>query len=244
MWKEEYGKLFRLADLFLVEGPFMKQSLEELGCPGEKIRIQKIGIDLPKPTSNQWSSLKTIHITFAGRFVTYKGILDALKAIKLLRNDFNNFEFTIIGSGPLMLDIKRFIHTNTMNSYVNLSGFLSYNDYIDRMRNSHIFLHPSQTTQDGITEGGAPTTILEAQALGIPVVSTLHADIPNIVVPQKSALLSPEGDVNGIYQNLSYLLQNPSYLKPMGEVGRKYVIQNHCVDKTIKELEKKYTSIL
>jgi len=105
------------------------------------------------------------------------------------------------------------------------------------------FLHPSVTAESGDSEG-TPTVILEAQAHGLPVISTYHADIPNIVVPGKSALLSPERDVETLVEHILFLFENQDLWGAMGSCGREFVERYHDIEKEIEELENKYTSLL
>jgi colanic acid/amylovoran biosynthesis glycosyltransferase len=107
-----------------------------------------------------------------------------------------------------------------------------------------IFIHPSVTSESGDSEGGAPTVILEAQAMGLPVVSTTHADIPNIVQPQKSALLSRERDLPGLVSNILSILENQDQWAAMGEAGRAFVEQYHDIKKEVVSLEQKYSALL
>ncbi len=259
IWVKRYSKLFKLADLFLVEGAFMKKSLIRLGCPPQKIAIQKIGIDFsklpPLPYSNHREKPLIPNITFAGHFAHKKGIMDALKSVNLLRKEFTNFTFTLIGNGSLLPQVKDFISRNKMDSYTKLLGSLHYDKYIEELRKATIFLHPSHTAPDGETEGGAPTTIIEAQALEIPIVSTTHADIPNITLSQLitegfnlrdnySALLSNEHDIEGLCNSLKFLLKNPEKARKMGKLGREYVLKNHPIELTMHKLEEKYLQII
>jgi colanic acid/amylovoran biosynthesis glycosyltransferase len=100
------------------------------------------------------------------------------------------------------------------------------------------------TAQDGDSEGGAPTVILEAQAAGMPVIATNHADIPNIVVPGQSALLSNERDVEGLVKNIAHLLDHPEQWEIMGKEGRAFVEKFHDIKKEAEALEQKYRSLL
>jgi len=246
-WLRRYNVLFREGDLFLVEGPHMKSSLEALGCPEQKIRIQRIAIPLDrivfKPRMPKAKCAKTILI-FAGRFMEKKGLLYALRALKEVRANYRDFEFRIIGDGPLKNKIAQFIRTNHMQDYVRLLGFLDYSDYLKEMQEADIFLHPSVTSADGDTEGGAPTTIMEAQAMGMPVISSYHADIPNIVVPGKSALLSYERDWESLSRSVAYLLETPDVWERMGQAGRTFVETYHDIKKEAEALEAKYNLIL
>jgi colanic acid/amylovoran biosynthesis glycosyltransferase len=246
-WVERYKKLFKEGDLFLVEGAFMRSKLIELGCPENKAKIQRIAIPLDKipfvPRQPKKSGAKAVFI-FAGRFVEKKGLIYALQAVNKLRETYNNFEFRIIGDGTLRAQIEEYIKVNKLDGYVKLLGFLDYPGYIREMQQADIFVHPSVTAENGDSEGGAPTSILEAQAGGLPVVSTLHADIPNIVVPGKSALLSKEKDIDGLAKNMAYLLENQQLWEDMGQEGRQFVEKYHNIKIEINELEKKYTGVI
>jgi len=246
-WKREYPKLFKGGDLFLVEGEYMKSKLIEIGCPEEKIKIQRIAVDLEKiafkirqPKNND----EKVKLIFCGRFAEIKGLIYALEAMGKVRELHTNFEFRIIGDGPLKPSIERYIEEHKMSTYVKLLGFLDYNSYIKEMSEADIFIHPSVTTVDGNSEGGAPTTILEAQAAGLPIISTYHADIPNIVVPGQSALLSKERDSQELANNISILIEDQKRWSEMGKIGRAFVERHHDIKSEVDALENKYESLL
>jgi len=243
-WMALYQKLFAQGDLFLVEGPFMKKCLAELGCPENKIQIQRIAIPLDKihfRARAPKSSTEKVNILFCATLTEKKGHLYALKAVERARQKNKNFVLHMFGKGPLQKSIQHFINTHHLNDYVHLHHeYLPYSKYLDMMNTADIVIHPSITASNGDTEGGAPTTILEAQAMGIPVLSTYHADIPNIVVPGQSALLSPEKDAVTLAENLLTLLENPLQWKKMGETGRDFTADWHDINKEIVSLEEKY----
>lgn len=245
-WPKHRQQLFDEGDLFLVEGPFMQQRLIDLGCAPAKIKLQHIAIkveDLPFRRRLPRYDCKVI-ILFAGRFYEKKGLIYALQSIRDVFHKGSDIEFRIIGDGPLMPQVKAFIKDHEMDNYVRLLGFLNHANYLQEMQNADIFLHPSVTAADGDTEGGAPTTILEAQALGLPVVSTYHADIPYIVVPGKSAILVPERDRQALTEALLYLIDHPERWAQMGHAGRKHVETYHNVDSQVALLEDKYFTLL
>lgn len=240
--RKKYLDLFAQGELFLVEGPFMKKVLVGLGCKEEKIRIQRIAIPVDSVGFREREAKKGkgVKLVFCGRFTGKKGLLVALAAVKKAREQSQDFTFCLIGDGELRGEIERYIHENAMGDYVELAGFLSYEEYLKRVNQADIFLHPSVTALDGDSEGGAPTTILEAQAMGLPVISTLHADIPNVVVPGESALLSAERDVDGLAGNILYLLEHRELWKSMGRCGRDFVERQHNIIKEAERLEKLY----
>lgn len=91
-----------------------------------------------------------------------------------------------------------------------------------------------------MTSGAA---ILEAQACGLPVVSTTHADIPNVVAPGESALLAPERDAETLSDHLCALLSEPEPWASMGVTGRAVVEKHHNLDTEASLLEDLYYSL-
>lgn len=245
-WPRQRQQLFDEGDLFLVEGPFMRQRLIDLGCPPEKVKIQRIAIDIEKvpfcprkPKANG-----KIIIMFAGRFCEKKGLMHSLQAVQELWKGKHNVEFRIIGDGELAPQVRAFIRENNLEDCVKLLGFLNHQDYLREMQQADIFLHPSVVANNGDSEGGAPTVILEAQGLGVPVVSTFHADIPNVTLPGESALLVPERDPEAIINALLFLLKNPERWEEMGRTGHSYVEKYHNINREVLSLEDKYFKTL
>ncbi|MGR3293018.1 MAG: glycosyltransferase, partial [Candidatus Scalindua sp.] len=107
---------------------------------------------------------------------------------------------------------------------------------------SHIFLSPSVTAADGDTEGGSPVGITEAQATGMPVVATYHADIPEVVLDGKTGYLSPERDVEALAQNLEKLVSNSERWGEFGYNARRHIEEEYNVRTQIRKLEDIYHS--
>lgn len=250
-WPARLRELLQEGDLFLAEGPFLRQRLIDFGCPAEKVQIQRIGIpvrQMPFPRSRQPQSGKVI-IMFAGRFCEQKGVLYALEAVREIWRTRRNFEFRMVGDekltdGKYAAQIYAFIRIHRLQECVRLLGFLNHADYLRELQQADIFLHPSVTGLSGISEGGAPTTILEAQALGIPVVATLHCDIPNVTVPGESAILVPERDSRSLVIALQSLMDNPERWSTMGAAGRLFIETHHDIELEVPALEEKYLALL
>jgi len=246
-WRIAYKKLFREGDLFLVEGNHMKKSLINLGCPPQKIRIQHIAVDVNKFKYQERrlrEKEKKIKILFCGRFVEKKGLIYALKAIKIIVDKFPNLEFRIIGNGELKPEIESFIKEQNMGKYVVLLGEQPHSVFAEEIKKAHILLQPSVIAQNGDSEGGAPTVLLEAQASGLPVVSTYHADIPEVVIDGKSGFLVPERDVNKLAERLLHLIEHSEIWAKMGKEGRKHIEANYNIKREVKKLEDIYKVLL
>ncbi len=239
-------RLFEVGDLFLVEGQHMQQRLVDLGCPREKIQIQRIAINV---ADMPWRPRQKIEgrppvVLFAGRFTEKKGLLYALAALDQLKREGKSFEFRIVGDGPMTEQVRRTIAEREMASYTHLLGFLEYKSYLRELGKADIFLNPSVTAADGDTEGGAPTTILEAQAMGVPIVATYHCDIPNIVSQGRSALLVKERNSAELADTLRHLLDHPEEWETMGRIGREFVQKFHDIKLEVNRLEDKYLDLI
>ncbi len=244
-WPERRKRLFAEGALFLVEGAFMRQRLVELGAPPEKVRLQRISFRFDQlPAKMQAESGRPPVMLFAGRFVEKKGLQFGLEAAAEIHKRGLPFEFRIIGGGPLEQEHRDLVARAGMESKIRFLGLLPRAKYLEELARADIFVSPSVTAANGDTEGGAPTTILEAQALGIPVLATTHADIPNVVVPGQSALLAPERDTVTLAEHMRVLLEDRSLWARMGRVGQEYVAAHHDVSREARLLEESYFSVL
>ena len=241
-WKKRYIQLFQEGELFLTEGNNMKNELIKLGCPENKIIIQHLGVDLnmfdfiPRTLPEDGN----IIILIAGSFREKKGIPYAIEAFAKVKENHPTIQLRILGDGEMRNQIESLIAELDMLDSVTILGYQSYDVFLKEMTNAHIFMQPSITAQDGDTEGGAPVAILEAQATGLPVISSYHADIPEVVVDGKSALLAPEKDVEMLTKHLEYLVEHPDVWEEMGRAGREHVEQEYDVLMQVEKLEKIY----
>jgi len=245
-WQANYAELFSQGDLFLVEGNHMKKDLVALGCPEDKIRIQHIAIDTEQfafrprlPKGDQ-----EIVLLFCGRFTEKKGLIYALQAFANVHTKYPNIRFRIIGDGELRPDVEAYIDSNGLKDAVDLLGYQPQSAVAAEMACADIFVQPSVTAASGDTEGGAPTILLEAQAAGVPVLSTLHADIPEVVVDGHSAFLSKEKDWEGLSANLIYLIEHQDQWKQFGKAGRHHVIENYDIRNEVLRLESIYNDLV
>jgi colanic acid/amylovoran biosynthesis glycosyltransferase len=243
-WQSERRDLLLQGDHFLVEGPFMRETLTKLGCPPERIKIQRIGVDLEQlpPIKRKAPRLVPV-ILLAARFVEKKGLQYGLSALCSLHRAGYRFECRIIGNGPLETALREFVVQNKLTGMIRFLGGVRHSEYLEELSNADIFVQPSVIADNGDTEGGAPTTILEAQACGVPVISTTHADIPNIVVRDQSAILVSERNSEELAAAMARLLTRPQDWPGMGRVGRQFVEQYHSAAAVGSCLEDTYFSL-
>jgi glycosyltransferase involved in cell wall biosynthesis len=139
-------------------------------------------------------------------------------------------------------EMRQFVQSRQLEPLVSFLGPLTHREYLKELARCDIFIHPSVVAANGDTEG-TPTSILEAQALARPLVSTWHADIPNITIPGESALLVPERDALSLADAIESLLQNPLLRTRLGQSGHDFVRSRHSITACLERLEDLYLGI-
>lgn len=240
-----YKQLFETGDFFLVNCDFFKRRLIKLGCDPEKIVVHRSGINCDRfafaPSHLELNS--PIRVVTIGRLVEKKGIEYCISAIASLLKTKQNLEFNIIGDGPLRDKFERLIEELRVGHAVKLLGNKHQQEIIEILSNSHIFVAPSVTAKDG--DQDAPiNTLKEAMAIGLPVISTCHGGIPELVEDGVSGFLVPERDADAIAEKLNYLIDHPEIWSPMSEAGRAYVEEHYDTNKLNNKLVKIYQRLL
>jgi colanic acid/amylovoran biosynthesis glycosyltransferase len=99
------------------------------------------------------------------------------------------------------------------------------------------------TTENGDQEG-IPVALMEALSQGLPVLSTQHSGIPELVQDGKFGFLVPERDVDALAEKLEYLIEHPELWPKMGRAGRDYVARHHDINRLNDQLVNLYQRLL
>lgn len=243
-WRKAYERLFREGDLFLVEGRAMARTLASIGCPEAKIRVQHLGVDVRGIPFAPRAPESRCRVLVSASFREKKGIPQALEAYARVNAKHpGKLSLTVIGDGPMRDEIHALARKLGLFEQIRWLGYQPHAKFLEEAARAHVFLHPSITAADGDTEGGAPVSLLEAQATGLPVLATQHADIPEATHPE-SALLVPERDVEALASALETLALNPERWSAMGEAGRRHVEAEYDARQQGRRLEDHYRSLL
>jgi colanic acid/amylovoran biosynthesis glycosyltransferase len=210
-------ELFTLVPLVLVRSQSLAERVQAIGCPAEKIRLNRTGIPLAEfplversaPSDGAW------HLVQTCRLIAKKGLFTALKAFAQLRRDYPKATFTIAGEGPMRDELGQRVAQMGLADAVDFPGFLNPCQLNELYARSHIFLHPSELTEKQDQEG-IPNSMLEAMATGLPVAATLHGGIPEAVTDGVSGLLVPERDSDALAGALKMLVGDPQWLRQLG----------------------------
>ncbi|MCX8042835.1 MAG: glycosyltransferase [Desulfobacterota bacterium] len=253
LWQRRYDELFRRCELILAEGDHMRQVLIGLGAQPDRVVVQHLGVDLDTIAfiPRKLEGDRQIKILIASTFRDKKGITYCLEAFANVAQKHRNIHLTIIGDAgrskreqTYKQEVIGVIRNRRIGDRITMLGFLDYPAFIEEAKKHDIFLSHSVIGSDGETEGGAPVTLIEMSAYGMPVLATLHCDIPEVIVDGKSGFLVPERDVDGLTQRLEYLVEHPEAWEPMGRAGREHVAREYDAKKQAARLEQIYSSLL
>jgi colanic acid/amylovoran biosynthesis glycosyltransferase len=238
--------LFGQGDLFVVMSQQMGRQLEQLGCPKTKIRVIHHGINLPRfpfvPRSVPQSG--PIVLLTAGRLIPKKGPDDLAQAFALLCRRHRNIILRVAGEGPLQAEMETILTEEGVADRVEFLGLLDPDRIATEMRRAHLFCLPSRVGPNGDSEG-IPNVLKEAMASGMPVVSTYHAGIPELVEDGTSGYLVAERDVEALADRLERLVTTPDKWRAMGQAGRAKVEAEFSWEAIARQLETDvYTPLL
>ena len=219
-----YHELFRVADVVTVNSDYTRERVAELGCPRDRIHNLHVGLDLEQFPFRERVRRpgEPVRVLTVGRLVEKKGIEYAIRAVAGAREMFNNLRYDIIGDGPLRAVLQKLTDELSLRQNVFLHGAKDAQAIQKFMADAHIFMLPSVTAANGDQEG-TPVSLMEAQSAGLPVLSTLHSGIPEVVRQNESGFLLPERDVAGLARKLISLIDNPDVCARMGRCGREHV---------------------
>ena len=206
-WRAALQQVFQRSTLILARSESLLEGLETLGCPPQKLRLQRTGIPLdawpfqarPLPSDGAW------HFVQACRLVPKKGLRTTLRAFSGLAARYPKATLTLAGDGPLLEELRTAAAHAGLADRIHFPGFLDQDALRQVIYSAHAFFHPSETPADGNREG-VPNALLEAMASGLPVLATYHGGIPEAVTHGQSGYLVPEGDAPALAQAAMDLL--------------------------------------
>jgi colanic acid/amylovoran biosynthesis glycosyltransferase len=239
--------LFRSPIIFLAMSDNMKNDLVNLGCPKEKIIVHYFGTDVRrfKFPERQYEKRGELNILICARLASKKGHFFAFEAFEYLQNvESIAFHVTLVGDGPLLPDLQKMAAKLGISHSVTFKGHIPHHDikFVEAYRDADIYIQPSITV-NGEKEG-IPGTLVEAMGAGLPVISTHHAGIPEVVDDGETGLLVNEGDVKGLAEAIKRYCNSSVLRRRMGEAAAAQAIQKLDIIEKTKNLQNIYDSLL
>jgi colanic acid/amylovoran biosynthesis glycosyltransferase len=237
-----YAPLFEHGDLFLPISARWNDVLIALGCPTDRIQVHRMGVDLRHfpPRANPREAGSVPRFITVARLVEKKGVADAISAAATLSIPF---EYTVVGDGPLRSELEALARARGVADRVRFTGSLSRTRVAELLATSDAFVAPSVTGADGDIEG-IPVSIMEAMAVGLPVISTRHSAIPELVADGESGFLVPEHDVAGLTRVMTALGVDAALRNRMGAAGRSIVERAFDARRLAERLEGLYGALV
>jgi glycosyltransferase involved in cell wall biosynthesis len=208
--------------------------------PADRLHVIHVGIDAElfsqdHSAQDHQQGRGPFHITSIGRLVEKKGLPYLIQALGILNREAVKFRCTIVGEGPERATLERLINESQLDSMVRLVGAQESDQVKTVLQGADVFVLPCIVAKDGDRDA-TPTVLLEAMAMGIPVVSTSVAGIPE-VVPKEAGILVPPGEAPALARAIKAVAElSENERTAMREYGRKHVSVHFNIDNEVRRL--------
>jgi len=170
-----------------------------------------------------------------GRFVDKKAPFFTLLAFSKVLDSIPQARLIMIGEGPLWEAAQQLARALSISSAVDFRGVCPHAEVAASMQQARAFVQHSIRAENGDSEG-TPVVVLEAGASGLPVVSTRHAGIKDVVVHGETGFLVDEADVEGMAGYMIRLAKDPQLAGGLGSAARKRIEVEFSMEKRIADL--------
>jgi colanic acid/amylovoran biosynthesis glycosyltransferase len=248
IYLKKYKKLFLKADKFICEGTNGVDILVKMGCPKEKVEIVKLGVETDRiPFQIKSKVCNKLNLVQIAALREKKGHIYALKAFHKVLIECPNMHLTFVGSGEIKIynQLKEYVINNQLDKNVTILNEIDFSKLHEYISEFDVFIHPSCYSNDKDCEGGAPIVLLDAQACGLPIISTTHCDIPDEVAHKKTGLLTPEKDVDALAGSIKYFYRiTDEEYRNFSDAARRHVVENYSIKKNAIRLKEIYNSLI
>lgn len=244
-WVREFQRLCSEATTVAVSED-MKRRLVAHGVPEDRVRVHYYGVPMEdfryerrSPGLVKSSSGAPARLLQISNFVEKKGHEWTLRAFRMLWERHPHVELVLGGDGPLRKHMELLAGELGITRSVRFLGAVAKQEVIDWIRRSAVFVHHSVTASDGDMEG-IPNALIEAMASGLPVVTTRHSGIPELVCDGETGFLVAEKDVEGHAAALERALEAPP---EVGAAASRFVREHFDMSRQNERLVRIYDDV-
>tara|TARA_B100002003_G_scaffold182027_1_gene170203 strand:+ start:25954 stop:27093 length:1140 start_codon:yes stop_codon:yes gene_type:complete len=232
--RKGYHQLFKSAAAIVGVSSQMCERLRDMGAPEEKLFHNACGAEVSEQVNAAPADAGPCFI-MVGRLVEKKAPFVSLLAFSRVVDDFPEVELEVVGDGPLMAPCQQLCKALGIESRVTFSGARPHSYVMSALGKARCFIQHSVRAPDGDMEG-TPVGVLEAMGMGLPVVSTRHGGIRDIISEGETGLLVDEYDLDGMSIAIREIAANPKYAAELGIKARRSVLENWTSDKSVGRL--------
>jgi len=191
--------------------------VNEYGLPSQSIKVITNGYDeelvkrLLVEASNG-ASRENLSLVFVGNLRKVKDPLNLVEVFKIVSERVKNVNLQIVGEGPLRQAVERKIEMYGLQNRVTLHGAVSHQRALEILASSTIYVLTS-------VEEGLPTSLIEAMALGKPVIATSVGGVPEIIIDGVNGLLTPPRLPGRMARLIEQLLKDPALAEKLGKAA-------------------------
>ncbi|MEA1868487.1 MAG: glycosyltransferase [Thermodesulfobacteriota bacterium] len=207
------------------------------GADKNKIKIVRCGVKSQEylPVADKRFKNPSPVIGSLGRLVEKKGMDTLILALGRLNREDLDFHLEIVGDGPLMEDSKKMASEENISSKVVFKGAMPHDEVFEWLKKLDIFVLACRRDKNG-DQDGIPVVLMEAMAMGIPVISTCISGIPELIENGTSGLLAQPGDPISLSEKIKVFLQDPFMASAMANAAVKQVREEFDTQVNIERL--------
>lgn len=205
--------------------------------PGVPVAKLYHGIDCQKlhPASSAAKATPPL-ILSVGRLRTKKGLDTLIEACGLMRARGRDFTCEIIGYGPEENALHAQIDALHLDQHVRILGKMGHDDVLDRMRAAQVFALPCRIDADGDRDG-IPNVILEAMAMGVPVVSTSVSGVPEVITDGTNGILIQPDNPSLLADAIEEIFGDAPRAASIAEAARATVVERFGEGRDVQMLD-------
>ena len=235
-------RVWKRTSAFLCVSEYVRGHALRAGFPACKTHVHFNGLDCNTFTPNLPVAEKDPHLVlYVGRLIAYKGCDYLIRAMQIVQRDRPGSRLVIIGDGSSRGELEELARSLQIDC--TFLGELKPAEVRSWLEKARVFCAASITTPDGQSEAFG-VVFLEAQAMGVPVVSFRHGGIPETMREGVTGLLAEERDVEGLAGQVLRYLGDDSFWSQSREEGMRWVRSNFDNSVQTAKLEEIYRRVI
>ena len=238
--------LIRYTDCFVTVNQEGRRDLEEAGVERERVRWIPNAVDknlFKTPTEDEKNHLKEslgleerLAVSFVGRLIPRKKVDSIINVLPPIIEYFPKTRVLIVGDGPESQRLKEMAELRDILQYVDFAGQCNEEMVMKYLKASDLFIFPSDSE-------GISNALLEAMAMGLPIVASRISGIEDLITNGHSGLLFHPGDENDLLEKVLLTLGDKQLRRKIGEGARQAAENRFSFDSIGKEYIDLYSNL-